>query len=179
VGEAGYYRPIKTALENGFAKERGFHSSDFVIEICGNRRRGNEGTWSVPDITLYACQTLKYIPGKILSLFSFEVKTKDNVGLTAVYEALAHTRFVNFSYLVVVGDPQEWTSNKDGPYSQISAECFRHGIGLIIGDGKPSWDAYETVREGERFSPDFSRQDQYVARAFDEDGQEKINRLVR
>ncbi|MFZ5732878.1 MAG: hypothetical protein ACOY4O_09095 [Pseudomonadota bacterium] len=176
--EQEYYAPVRNALESGFIGEKGYDRSEVVLEICANKRRKGEGAWSVPDLALVACQALQFIPGKILSLYSFEVKTLENVNLLSVYEALAHTRYVNFSYLVVVGEGvDDWIGAAST--RNVVDECSRHGIGLIIGDGKSSWNEYEISSDGERFAPDYYRQDQFIARLFDEDAQKKIIRSIR
>lgn len=67
-----------------------------------------------------------YTPSWEASLYSFEVKCYSTVNQAAVYEAVAHTRFVHYSYLL-------W-QEEDMPSAerwQIVDLCREFGVGAI------------------------------------------------
>lgn len=90
---------------------------------------GSEGRYSRPDITLAAVRTWKYDPKSTLEVYSFEVKNRKGSNVPAVYEALAHARFVNHPYLVI---PRTKLDNENA--ERIRKTCEREGVGLICFD---------------------------------------------
>jgi hypothetical protein len=81
------------------------------------------------------------VPGKHFDVHTFEVKTFDQLDVTAVYEALAHRRAAHYSY-VIVYQPTEQAD--DSILEDIAMEADHHEIGLIkIVDAADynTWDA--------------------------------------
>lgn len=84
------------------------------------------GHWSRPDMATIAYRRGIYTPSWEASLYSFEVKCYSTVNQAAVYEAVAHTRFVHYSYLL-------W-QEEDMPSAerwQIVDLCREFGVGAI------------------------------------------------
>lgn len=115
-----------------FLSQLGVQPKSFVIEDT-SRAVGVEGRYSRPDITLAAVHTWIYDPQTTLEVYSFEVKNRKGSIVPAVYEALAHARFVNHPYLVVPSSRLQ-TQN----LNLIRRTCEREGVGLIFFDLKAS-----------------------------------------
>lgn len=64
----------------------------------GSKRTG--GKWTRPDVSAITLNRYKYIPGTYLDVFTFEVKPADQFNVLGIYEALAHSRRGNFSYVL-------------------------------------------------------------------------------
>lgn len=90
---------------------------------------GSEGRYSRPDITLAAIRAWKYDPKRTLEVYSFEVKNRKGSNVPAVYEALAHGRFVNHPYLVIPRTKLDIENSE-----LIRKTCEREGVGLIFFD---------------------------------------------
>jgi hypothetical protein len=70
-----------------------------VAQVVADVAAPSGGTWTQPDVAA-AVRRHKFAPSARVDILSFEVKTHRGASLVSVYEALAHARFVNFSYLV-------------------------------------------------------------------------------
>lgn len=104
-----------------------FRGQDFIV---ANTARGGErtGRWTRPDLTLVAIQRYRF-PHRIgTELFGFEIKRDMQADISSVFEAVAHTRFVHYAYVVwqVLSGSQSYKVAK-----AIETSCQLHGIGLI------------------------------------------------
>lgn len=85
------------------------------------------GLYSRPDFTMAVIRRMKYDPLRHLDVITFELKNVAGATLMAVHEALAHTRFGHYSFLVC---PRSRLSAKDT--DDLRNACAEHGIGLIL-----------------------------------------------
>lgn len=87
------------------------------------------GTWTRPDLAAVGISRGRFAATVEVRLFSFEVKTADGCRLQSVHEALAHTRFVNYSYLV--WNRPACICDDEENYQAILSNCAAYGVGLI------------------------------------------------
>ena len=97
-----------------------------------NTSRGGalgEGRLTRPDFTLAAVRRWRFDPVTTLDVYSFEVKNRAGSSVAAVYEALAHGRFVNYPYLVCPRSLFDESLNR-----ALKSTCEREGVGLFLFD---------------------------------------------
>lgn len=85
------------------------------------------GLFSRPDFTLATVRRLTYDPLRRLDVITFELKNNSGATLIAVHEALAHTRFAHYSFVVC-------PRSRLRPSEVLREACAQHGIGLIMFD---------------------------------------------
>jgi hypothetical protein len=124
--ERDLYDGFLKKVEN-WASDEAFPDSRFVEVIASQGSRATGGVWTRPDVVLVSVGQYVYVPGKILDITTFEVKTKENRGITAVFEAAAHSRFATKSYLAIEHSAAD---EKDEDLVRIEDECARFEIGL-------------------------------------------------
>jgi len=128
--EAALYKPFNLWINAGFPRSGAMqsnpdHSMLFSEDVS---QRGVEagGLWSRPDLAAVVYSRGKYRPEWTAHLYSFELKTHSGLNVSAVYEAFAHTRYVNFSYLCwQTPDPENAQSKS------IIDLCSEYGVGAI------------------------------------------------
>jgi hypothetical protein len=87
------------------------------------------GLFSRPDFSLATIRRLKYDPLAHLDVITFELKNNSGATLMAVHEALAHTRFAHYSFLICPRSRIRLEHNE-----QLRNACAQHGIGLVMFD---------------------------------------------
>jgi hypothetical protein len=88
--------------------------------------RQGSGIWSRPDFTIATIRRRKYDPFRHLDVLAFELKNLAGAQVVAVHEALAHTRFAHYAYLLCPRSKQQADKQKI-----IAQSCAEHGIGLV------------------------------------------------
>jgi len=140
--------------------------------------RAGTGTWSRPDFTIATIRRRKYDPVRHLDLIAFELKNLAGSTVVAVHEALAHTRFAHYAFLVC-------------PRSVLNASvqlairdsCAQHGIGLLtfdlsVGKGeRPLLKGFEIEVDPRRQSPEPELVDSYIDDRFDEENRGRLLKL--
>lgn len=101
----------------------------FSWQVVNTSSRGPREKWGRPDYTVVNIVPFSVLPSRQLDVYAFELKTETSADLTSVHQALAQTRMVHFGYLV-------WHlpegSIHETRLTEISDQCRRHGIGLIV-----------------------------------------------
>jgi hypothetical protein len=154
--ELDLYGPLEGLLKSAAVLERiGVLGSELVLQNTAlGGVRGN-GPLTRPDFTLAAIRSWRFDPQRTLEVFSFEVKNRAGATVPAVYEAVAHGRFVHYPYLVC---PRSRLN--DAANEVMRTACVREGIGLIVfdivvpGDGGFAIEQVEVVQEAERRTHD-------------------------
>lgn len=126
-------------------------SDSYVVQNTTTARVSGGGRWSRPDFTIAAVRRFKYDPRRYLDVYSFELKNRRGADVTAAHEALAHTRFSHYAYLVC---PRSSLSPEGTTLIQQS--CAAHGIGFITFDLQAS-DNDEPILSDFRFDASPSR----------------------
>jgi hypothetical protein len=129
--ESDLYQPLVDFLHSVFyTAQRPKHGNLRIIaQVVADIPAPAGGTWTQPDVAAVAVSRRKFAPSACIDILSFEVKTYAGANLVSVYEALAHARFVNLSYLV--WNRPACTCNDRQKYDAIAAACGAHGVGLI------------------------------------------------
>jgi hypothetical protein len=129
--EVELYAPVVDFLHSTFYTEQKpkYGNLRLIAEIVAGTPAPTGGMWTRPDVAAVGVRRHKFAATAGVDILSFEIKTYPGANLVSVYEALAHARFVNFSYLVwnrpacICGDRQH--------YAVIAETCSAQGIGLI------------------------------------------------
>lgn len=111
-------------------QQLGVQGSNFVLEETATVGT-SDGRFSRPDFVLASIRRWKFDPQTSLEVFSFEVKNRQGANIPAVYEALAHARFVHHPFLVCPRTRLDVSLER-----QIKSTCEREGVGLILFDIK-------------------------------------------
>lgn len=143
--ESDLYDPLLRQIrKTQFLDQIGVQQGANVSEKIAHNRPSS-GRYSQPDLILASIHRWRFDPGRSLEVFSFEVKNRAGTNVTAVYEALAHARFVNHPYLVI---PRTRLDHKN--QSSVRSVCEREGVGLIEFDllpfGKQSGSIIENAK---------------------------------
>ncbi|MBR7907580.1 hypothetical protein, partial [Burkholderia cenocepacia] len=118
------------------------------------------------------------IAGRFLEVVTFEVKPFSTVDVASVYEALAHRRASTRAY-VVLHVPEERERDIIAAVEATCEEAKRHGIGVIVATRPDSFDHWDVRYEAERFEPDPSRLNEFIAQQLSEGLKEQIIRWFK
>jgi hypothetical protein len=162
--------PIETFLASDEAFDHLRLDRDFTVwQSTARGGRAGTGTWSRPDFTIATIRRRKYDPVRHLDLIAFELKNLAGSTVVAVHEALAHTRFAHYAYLVCPRSVLNMSVQQ-----AIRESCVEHGIGLIsynlsVGpNDAPRLTNIDFEVEPRRRSPEPDQADNYIDDRFDE-----------
>jgi hypothetical protein len=129
--ESDLYQPLVDFLHSDFyTGQRPKHGNlRLIAQVVADIPAPTGGTWTQPDVAAVAVSRRKFAATARIDILSFEVKTHAGANLVAVYEALAHARFVNLSYLV--WNRPACICNDRPKYDAIAGACEIHGVGLV------------------------------------------------
>ncbi|WP_155641272.1 hypothetical protein [Burkholderia cepacia] len=170
--EEQLYEPIAAVLKDQWAKEQGFDA--YSVEVTarqGSRQTG--GKWTRPDMTVVGYKTFPYVPGRFLEVVTFEVKPFSTIDVSSVYEALAHRRASTRAY-VVLHVPEAREAQLELAVEATCEEAKRHGIGVIVATNPGNFDDWDVRFEAERFEPDPSRLNEFIAQQLSEGLKEQL-----
>lgn len=150
--ESSYYQRIINCIPEFWKSE--FGAVDVVAEITASARGiRTGGTWTRPDIVVLATFDWIFSSRKEGIVTTVEIKTQQNLDITAVYEALAHRSRAHQSYLIIVS--REDLENND-LFKRCLYEAERFGIGLIevkeVEEGSDlckNWRVHLDARQGD------------------------------
>lgn len=138
-----------------------------------------DGRFTRPDFTLAAIQSWKFDPSRTLEVYSFEVKNRKGSGIPAVYEAVAHGRFVNHPYLVCPRSLIRIEVNE-----ALHDACLREGVGLLLydltaeGSGQYRIDNVRLEVKAERRSPDPRLVEQFLEKRLTDENRQRLVSLA-
>lgn len=157
----------------------GFATSDALINVgqrptlfsadISQKKANIGGHWSRPDLATIAYRRGVFTPSWEASIYSFEVKCYSTVDQAAVYEAVAHTRFVHYSYLL-------W-QEEDMPSSEkwrIVDLCREFGVGAITAFDPSDVNTYKLRAAPKRNQITISETDSFIRERFPLELQNKI-----
>jgi hypothetical protein len=172
--ETDLYQPLESYVHDSFfVAHRPPHGAMRVVTAQTALIPGvGGGVWTQPDVAAVVISRNRFAASAEVRLFSFEVKTKAGCQLQSVHEALAHTRFVNCSYLVW-NRPHCVCADRE-LYNTIQASCAAYGIGLITvhNPGKPH--TYEIRHAAQNKTVPPNEIDEFISTRFDSHEQELI-----
>ena len=171
--ERDLYEPVANQLRSTWAKDVRLEPS--VVAILGYQgRRRTGGKWSRPDIALVAVQQFDLVPGKHISVVTFEVKLGPALDVAAVYEALAHRRAATQAYVVVHTD-----GLLEDLLDSVEGEAYRHGIGLILLDDPSDYDTWDMRIEAAQVPAEPAELNSFLTTQLPDEVREQVARLVR
>ena len=176
VHEADLYQDIKVTLETFWAKER--QIEPLAVEVTASQgSKATGGRWTRPDLVSVAVRTYRYLPGKYMEVVTFEVKPRDAITVTAVYEALAHLRSATHAY-VIFHVPDDDTESVKQTIDEARHIGRAHGVGIITMGNPKAWDTWDELEEARRVEPDPERLDEFINLQLNHDAHDRIARAL-
>lgn len=157
----------------------GLDAAHTVWQTTARGGQAGTGIWSRPDFSVATIRRRKYDPVRHLDLFAIELKNLAGTSVVSVHEALAHTRFAHYAYLLCPRskiEPQR--------LDVIEEACSQHGVGLITfsidiqGTDRPCVRDFDFAIAARRKSPEPSDIDNYIDARFDPDNCARLLRLA-
>lgn len=146
---------------------RGYGSTKYRAKATHKNKL--TGKWGTPDFTTICAHKFTYAAPSALEVVSFEVKhSVKQFDVTAVYEALAHTRASNYSILFYYDPPEDTYSARglDEVFDEIKFCCSNLGVGLVVTSYPSEVNSWKYLVMAERHSPDLRKVDLFLEEAF-------------
>lgn len=152
------YEPFAEAIKKR-ARDEGAENT--IVEITARQgSKSTGGEWSRPDICQVNLRKLRYLGQKIVEVITYELKTSD-CSVSAVYEALSHSRRAHRSYLAIYA-PQNLGVAEDR-MTRIELECARTGVGLLVFSDPKDLSSFDTIVEPKANWVDLSEVDEFIS----------------
>lgn len=148
--EHSLYGPMRDVIATGWAKEQGIEPKAVAL-TAQQGRRNTGGRYTRPDILVVNIRTYPYLPGKRLDVITFEIKPRNAIDVTCVYEALAHRQAATHAYVLLHIPEADTKKIHLDPVIQAAAA---HGIGLIVAVDPADYATWETHLDAVRHEPD-------------------------
>lgn len=179
--EQTLYDKLEGHLGSGEFPSRhlGLKAETFVLQNTSKGGALGEGRLTRPDFTLAAVQRWRFDPSSTLDVYSFEVKNRAGSSVAAVYEALAHGRYVNYPYLVCPRSCFDESLN-----CALKSTCERERVGLVLFDIQVSQRRDYGVTNvdlhvrAERRAPDPSETESFLDRRLNEENKQRLEQLA-
>lgn len=171
--ESELYEPFRSYLFSTFQvflKSNTGHDF-FHAKIVADANGANAGRWMTPDLISISVWRPSILPNSTLTVRSFELKRASQCDITSVHQALAHSRFADFVYLVAPLDDARCPPAKR---REIEKQCLMNGVGLFwIRDQEDVESYYQPVRPI-RKSPNPLSVDEFLENKLDENEKQRI-----
>jgi hypothetical protein len=175
--ESALYEPMRSVIASDWAKDH--LAIPIAVEITAAQgRKQTGGRWSRPDIVVAEVKTYLYVPGKHLSITTFEVKVADTIDVPAVYEALAHLRAATHAY-VLCHVPDAVAARLEPTIAEVCRVARSHGIGVIVAGNPADYSTWDEREEAVRCEPDPERLDQFISTQLSKHAAQAIARALR
>lgn len=177
LDEEALYEPCAETLRMYWFPER--QITELHIEVTARQgRRNTGGTWTRPDISALSTRTFRYVPGRHLDVWTFEVKAMNQLDVVGIFEAGAHSRSATRSYCLfeVSAVRDEGT---ESVLRRAQDEARRFGIGLITFNNPSDYSTWETLVEAVRRDPAPELLDEFIAKQISETGRDKLLRWTK
>lgn len=174
IREDELYDPLLEVLRNDWQADKGYEYLA-VENVSKAGRRPTGGKWTRPDLVAVQVEFFDFLPQKILTVHSFEVKAADAIDVTVVYEALGHRRSATHAYaLLHVPD-----GNGEPELEVVFSEARRHGVGIIVFEEASDYATWEERVIAERVEPEPSSINDFIKIQLSEETRNKVSRNVR
>ncbi len=177
--EKDLYDPLEDRLhQEGFLEQIRVAHGQTVFHRTAYGGVIGSGQFSRPDFTLATIRQFTFDPVRHLDVLTFEVKNLAGTNLLAVHEALAHTRFGHYSFVVIP------TSTLDPSITEMTKQhCTEHGLGLItfsITAVEPEVriSNLEVELQAVRNHPDPHRVERFLTERLPQDKQDQLKQLA-
>lgn len=112
----------------------------FWAEDTSNKGRGRGaiGKWTCPDISVVSIHSSRFFPVPMLDLYTFEVKSSDNLDVVGVHEAAAQGRRSNLAFAIYQLAKEEQDDKDKARVQPLVDTAIQLGVGLltVVGEGK-------------------------------------------
>lgn len=177
ASEADLYEPIECVLREHWVKDKSFQWSH-VANTARQGGRSTGGKWTRPDLTVLSLRRYRYVPGVHLEVWSFEVKTLENLDVSAVYEAVAHARFATRAY-VVFPFAEEPSREQAELLAAVEEEAVRHGVGVITMVDPAHYETWEERVTALRSEAEPDRINTFIGQQISADAQSDLQDQLR
>lgn len=151
VCESDLEEPFAVILKTRLVEEFLPPAAEPIWLVQKTARGGpSAGQWTQPDIVLASRRKYRSRAVPELELFGFELKLARGLDISAVHQALAHTRFLHYSHVVVHCPSDEVWKHR---LTDVRSHAQTHGIGLIRLRGADAQADYEIALPSKRFDP--------------------------
>ncbi|SPU42934.1 Uncharacterised protein [Brevundimonas diminuta] len=146
--EIDHYPALAECMRDHWLRRQGIENAR--ANICAHQgSKSTGGKWSRPDLIVAFVETYEYVPGKRISVNTYEVKTGETVDITGVFEAAAHRRTVHNSYLMVIGE-----FGSGDIEAIVRAACTEQGVGLLLAEKADKVETWEELVPPKRNEPE-------------------------
>lgn len=173
--EVELYKPILTAIDTGWAGDNEYEKHFAVITgQMGRAQTG--GTWTRPDITLVGSKKYRFVRDVIIDIVSFEIKPKDKVTVTGVFEALGHRQYTTLAYVIYNIGVEDFADlpEKD----RIESLAKLHGIGVILAEKADDHNTWIDLVDARRWVPDPQDQNDFIQRIFKDKDPSRVMDII-
>ena len=156
--ERPLYEPIKSGIESKWIQRFGF--DDVSVEEThsrGSRKTG--GTFTRPDITVVGVRRYVFL-SKRLEVITFEIKTRQTIGILGILEAVAHREAAHRSYVMFPTSRANFETSAEG--ERIMELAQKYGIGIVLTERPEDVGTWEIAIDSLRHEPDPARLDRFL-----------------
>jgi hypothetical protein len=125
--ESSLYGPLMAQIEQNWARSEAYDGF-IVANTARLGRRLTGGSWTRPDICLVGIRKFKFIRNPVVDVVTFEVKTRTDVTVKAVLEALSHRQASTLAYVVFTSCPSTPVTAGDTQARATEARRYRRRI---------------------------------------------------
>jgi hypothetical protein len=166
--------------EEFVGKQLSVKAKTFVLQNTSKGGAPGEGRLTRPDFTLATLRRWRFDPAATLDVYSFEVKNRAGSSAAAVYEALAHGRYVNYPYLVCPNSRFDESLNR-----ALKSTCEREGVGLVqfdirVATQQKDYSVTNVILhvQAERRATDPSETERFLVSRFNEENKLRLEQLA-
>ena len=177
IKEASLYKPLHKTITENWVGDNGIEES--ISEITANLGSKNTGgTWTRPDIALFAIQNYKYIPSESIELITFEVKPINQYDISGVFETASHSAIAHRSYLMV-HISKDYNEQTRKLLARLESQAERMHVGFITFEDPEVYETFITKVKAPRHEPDPAEICIFIDRHFSKDNGNKIGKRVK
>ena len=103
-----------------------------------------------------------FIPGKRLSVATFEAKLAEAIDISSVYEATAHRRSAHYSCLLILGSFGE----EGDALSTVLDACAEQGAGFLQAETPSNFETWEELIQPDRNEPELKELNETLQKFF-------------
>lgn len=172
--EIDLYEPALNQIRKNWSRYKRLH--ECVCHVTAHQgRRDTGGNWSRPDIVAIGSRKFDYIPDKLVELYSFEIKTENDISIKGVLEALSHREMSTRSYVIYHTGGRSWDDFPEA--SRIEQLAPRHGVGVIVAADIHNFELWDERISATRSSSDPEALDDFIRKALPDDTKSRIKKM--
>ncbi len=177
--ESTLYEPFCRTVGKQYASSN--PEVQYISEASANQgARTTGGKWTRPDVKIVTVLSFDFIPGKWVEIITYELKPKNDFGITGVFEAAAHRAFANKSYLAIqVEKDKDGDLDSDEDFVRLRRECDRLGVGLTTFEDPDDWETFTEHIPPKPNTPDPAEMNKFINAQINDENKNKLKKLLR